>query len=114
MKNNIAYKSGELGTVDQVISTEIIGKTGTLADDGVLTTEFAKTGLYLVSAGDNSTIVAVVDTAGTLGTELLAVNTNFTVAVDTDAKANVYIAGGFVTVQNKLGTEEDVTVKAYL
>ena len=91
MSKTKAYLSGELGAKADVISMEILGKKGTLADDGVLTTEFTEAGLYIVSAGDDSTIVAVKSVAGTVSTELVTVNANFTVTATTDAKANVYI-----------------------
>ena len=114
MNTKKVYASGELGDRSEAISMEIKGKEGTLADDGVLTTEFGTVGMYLVSVGDDSAIVAVTSIAGTVATELVTTNANITLVEDTDAKANVYIDSDVLVVQNKLGQSEDVTVKAYL
>lgn len=109
-----ATATGKLGAIGQVISNEIIGEVGTLADEAILVTEFAKTGLYLIDAGDDTTIVKVKSTGGTIAAELVGVSTNITVTADNADTINVYVADDVVKVQNLLGSEIDVAVKAYL
>lgn len=114
MYKSEAYADGKLGAKGQVVSTEIIGEVGTLADTEILVSKFEKAGLYIVDAGDDSTIIKVKATGGTVATELIGASTNITVTKDNADTINVYVEDDVVKVQNLLGSEIDVAVKAYL
>lgn len=87
-----------------------------VADDAVITTEFTEAGIYIVSddTTENTAIISVINTAGTLSTVSTAAPTAIGVTQGVDAKMNVYIAGGFITVENKMGGDIDITVKPYV
>lgn len=113
MKTKV-YPSGKQGATGQVVSLSIEGDKGTLADAAVLTTEFAEAGLYLVGTANNSAMVSVVNTAGTLAAQLQVTNANVTITKGTATKLNVYMEDDVLKVQNLTGASVDATVKAYI
>ena len=87
-----------------------------MADTDVDSSEFAKAGLYVVTdeTTEDSSIIAVINTAGTLSAVKLSGPASLTIAVGTALKLNVYILAGVLAVQNLTGGVITVNVKAYV
>ncbi len=91
------------------------GESGVI-DTGIVVTEFAEAGLYIVSddtTGDAG-IISVINTAGTLSAIKTAGPTVITIAKDTASSVNAYIETGVLKVQNLTGGDIDITVKPYV
>lgn len=120
MKYHSVVKSGT-GISKAVIehdSIEVLGVTElAVADAGILTTEIGENAGVVIVKDETTTdsaIFAIVDTAGTVATELIVTNASFNAAKDNASTINCYVEGGVVKVQNNSGGAVDLTVKAFV
>ena len=100
----------------EAVGVKTAGKTETLADDGVLVTAIDNTtGVLLVEdlTNENSAVISVHNAAGTPTPTKVNGAASIAVAKDNADTLNAYYEDGVVKVQNLLGEEIEVNVKAY-
>jgi len=83
-------------------------------DTTVTSTPFSNEGLYLVkdTTNEDSAVISIINTAGTLSAIKVAGSTNVTITADNATTLNVYVLAGVVAVQNLTTGTIDFTVKA--
>lgn len=120
MKSNSVARSGS-GVSKAVIQHESIEAQGVsitaLIDTGTFDTEINdRSGLLIVrdDTATDSAIFAIVDTAGTLTTQLQVTNVNFTGTADNAGTVNVYFVAGVIRVQNLSGQTINGVIKGIL
>jgi len=120
MKAHSEARSGT-GVSKAVIEHESIEAQGVLisalVDTGTYDTEISDRGGLLIVRDDTATdsaIFAIVDTAGTLTTQLQVTNVNFTGTADNAGTVNVYFSSGVIRVQNNSGQTIDAVIKGIL
>lgn len=118
MKTNAKVLDGTGKSLIQIqhLGVELKGeKIVALADSADIVTLLALPGLYIATdeTNDNSAVISVINTAGTLTTGTIATPTGIGPTKDVASKMNVYIEGGVITVQNNTGGPIDATVKVY-
>ena len=109
--------AGESIYVIQHEGLEVGGNRYAAIDDAVVTsTSFTEEGMYLVkdTTNNDSAVISVINTGGTLSAIKVAGSTGITITADNAATLNVYILAGVVAVQNLTGGAIDFTVKAYV
>lgn len=87
-----------------------------VVDTTVTSTPFSEEGLYLVkdTTNNDSAIISIINTAGTLSAIKVSGSTGITITADNAATLNVYVLAGVVAVQNLTTGTIDFTVKAYV
>lgn len=83
-------------------------------DAVVTSTLFSDEGLYLVkdTTNDDSAVVSIINTAGTLSAVKVSGSAGVTITADNASTLNVYILAGVVAVQNLTDGAIDFTIKA--
>lgn len=113
---NVKDQTGvrEAQEATQSISTYGVTTEGVVDTGVVVTTIDATAGLVIVSdlTTTDTAIFAIKDVAGTVSTQLLVTQANFTAAKAGAGTINVYIETGVVKVQNLSGGTIDINVKA--
>lgn len=87
-----------------------------IADAVVTSTLFSEEGMYLIkdTTNEDSAIVSIINTAGTLSAIKVGGSVGITITADNASTLNVYVLADVLAVQNLTGGAIDFTIKPYV